>query len=296
MSFLRLVWVTTAWQSVMSVWALDEVGSMRPWILKREIEARIALYRGALRQAHRLPSPLQVSVKSHPPRYKYLRQALLSLLAQDVRPDGVHLWIEHQHLAQLPAGVRALQRLGLAIRPCENGLRSYGKIVPALEQYPTAYIATADDDHIYPPDWLSKLAAAAGPDTIAYHRGHRMRFAPDGSPMPYEAWDREIDGQVEGDIVLPTGVGGILYPPSALDPRVIERHLFQALAPTSDDLWLFWMAQLRGTGFRKAASTALPETLPTSSIASLFSINNPEQTGNDLAIRALVAAFGLPRS
>jgi len=265
---------------------------MRPWVLKREL----GLWRGVLGRdrapGHRLAAPLYVSVTSHPPRYKYLRSSLLSLLVQDVRPDGVLLWIEHDDFAPLPAGVRALQRFGLTILPCENGLRSYGKIVPALERYPDACIVTADDDQLYPHDWLSGLLAAGNPAAIAYYRGHRMHFAPDGAPTPYRTWDWEIEQQMPGDVVVPTGVGGILYPPHALDPRAVERSLFEALAPTADDLWLRWMAHLRGTGFRHVTPRAAPEALPTSSIASLYAVNSQGAIGNDLAVKALVEAFG----
>ena len=267
---------------------------MRPWVLRREV----ALWRELLSRArppgHRASGPLYVSIKSHPPRYKYLRQSLLSLLVQDVRPDGVLLWIEENDIAALPLGVRCLRRVGLTILPCANGLRSYGKIIPALQQFPDAYIATADDDHIYPHDWLSGLVAAAGADAIAYYRGHRMRCASDGTPEPYRTWDWDIDRQIDGDVVVPTGVGGIMYPPCALDPRVVDRSLFESLAPTADDLWLCWMARLRRTGFRKAHAGATPVALPTATVASLSAVNNLGRVANDAAVKALVAEFGLP--
>lgn len=269
---------------------------MRPWVLNREIGLWIALLGNRPRQSHGLPAPLYVSIKSHPPRYRYLRPALLSLLAQDMRPDGVLLWIEQRHLAALPAGVRALRSAGLNILPCDDGLRSYGKIVPALEQFRDAYLVTADDDHIYPRDWLSGLVGAAAPDAIAYYRGHRMRFTPDGVPAPYRNWDWDIEVQLEGDVVVPTGVGGIIYPPRALDPRAIDRNLFQALAPTSDDLWLCWMARLQGSDFRKITPVSDPEALPTVNTASLSAINNEGPLANDTAVKLLMGEFGLPRA
>lgn len=267
---------------------------MRPWILRREIALWLALLQGRARPAHRLPGPLLISVTSHPPRYKYLRQALLSLLVQTVRPDAIVLWIEHGDLARLPLGVRALRRFGLRILPCEDGLRSYKKIIPALEQFPHAYVATADDDQLYPRDWLLELAEATDPRTIAYGRGHRMKLSVDGTPSAYREWDWEIARQSAGDIVVPTGVGGVLYPPDAFDPRVLDRAEFRALAPTLDDLWLCWMARLRGTGYCKVAPQRLPVPLPTANIASLSAVNNGEPMGNDAAVAALHAKFGLP--
>jgi hypothetical protein len=265
---------------------------MRPWILRREIQLWLRLLRNRRLPRHALPAPLYISLTSHPPRYKYLRQCVLSLLVQDVRPDGLLLWIEHADLAALPAGVRALQRFGLTIMPCENGLRSYKKLVPALRLHPDSCIATADDDQIYPHDWLSALATATAPGIIAYHRGHRMRFEADGVAAPYSSWDLEIVDQQPGDIVVPTGVAGILYPPGAFDPRVTDRQLFEALAPTSDDLWFRWMAHLGGSRYRKAPSGGQRDALPTSSVAHLWAINNAGPMGNDVAVRTLTARFG----
>jgi hypothetical protein len=265
---------------------------MRPWVLRREIQLWLALPGIRHYPRHALPSPLYISLTSHPPRYKYLRQCLLSLFVQDVRPDGLLLWLEAADLAALPPGVRALQRLGLRIMPCENGLRSYKKLIPALELYPDAYIATADDDQIYPRDWLSSLAAASGSVVIAYHRAHRMRFEADGMPATYASWEREIGDQRPDDIVVPTGVAGILYPPGAFDPRVTDRELFQTLAPTCDDLWLRWMAELNGSRYRRAQSAGLRADLPTSTVAHLWAINSMGPMGNDLAVKALTTRFG----
>lgn len=265
---------------------------MRPWVLRREIQLWLALLGNRHPPRHRLPAPLYISLTSHPPRYKYLRQCLLSLLMQDVRPDGLLLWIEHADLATLPAGVRALQRCGLRIMPCENGLRSYKKLVPALELYPDAYIATADDDQIYPRDWLSALVAASAPGVIAYHRAHRMRFEAPGVAAPYGSWDQEIVDQQPDDIVVPTGVAGILYPPGALHPAVTARALFETLAPTSDDLWFRWMAHLGGSRYRRAPLGGPRDALPTSSVAHLWAINNSGPMGNDVAVKALTARFG----
>ena len=52
--------------------------------------------------------------------------------------------------------VTRLRAYGLEIRFCEN-LRSYKKIIPALQEYPDAILVTADDDWLYTQDWLAGL-------------------------------------------------------------------------------------------------------------------------------------------
>lgn len=142
--------------------------------------------------------------------------ALISLLQQTVRPDRVILWLEAGERARLPPAVTRLVARGLEIRECEDGLRPYKKIVPALETFPEAYIATADDDCLYPPDWLSGLVGAVGSAReILCYRGHWIKRDADDNPKPYKEWER-ISRRLESSFeLLPTGVEGVLYPPAA---------------------------------------------------------------------------------
>jgi len=104
-------------------------------------------------RAHNLGSELIVSLTSHPPRFPTLHLTLGCLLDQSFRADRVILWIAHDDMALLPAAVRKLERRGLEIRACDD-IRSYKKLVPALEAFPHAFIVTADDDLELAPDWL----------------------------------------------------------------------------------------------------------------------------------------------
>ena len=55
---------------------------------------------------------------------------------------------------------------GLEIRECDN-LRSFKKLVPALQTFPNAFIVTADDDLYFAPNWLETLATAAEAGVMA---------------------------------------------------------------------------------------------------------------------------------
>lgn len=48
--------------------------------------------------------------------------------------------------------------------------------------------------------------------------------------------------------LVPTGIGGVLYPPGSLKREALDVERFQCLAPAGDDLWLFWMARRAGFG------------------------------------------------
>lgn len=200
---------------------------------------------------HGLPFPLVVSLTSYPLRFPYLARTLRSLLSQATRPDRLVLWIAEADFAEVPAEVTALESHGLEIRTCED-LRSFKKLIPALALWPEAAIVTADDDVYYTPDWLEGLVTAARnrPGCVAAHRIHLARRDEAGRLAPYADWElatAAISAGGPGDLLFPTGVGGIYYPPGALDPRVMDKTLFQALCPRADDVWFFWMARLAGT-------------------------------------------------
>lgn len=46
---------------------------------------------------------------------------------------------------------------------------------------------------------------------------------------------------------MQTGVGGVLYPPNALDTSMLDANLFMKLAPTNDDIWFWAAAVSKGT-------------------------------------------------
>jgi hypothetical protein len=245
-------------------------------------------------RAHGLPGELIISLTSYPARFHGLHFTLACLLHQAVRPDRLILWIAHDDLEQLPPTVRAFEERGVEIRACDD-LRSFKKLVPTLQAFPDAFIVTADDDICYPPDWLEKLVNATEQRVITGHRAHRMKRSVDGSLRPYVEWEFNVQDakarQPSADI-LPTGAGGILYPPRSLDPRATDRSLFERLCPDCDDLWFYWCARLAGTIHKKVPGTFRLLHWPGSQRSSLWKKN--QHGGNDAAIAALEQEFGYP--
>ena len=112
---------------------------------------------------HGLQNSVVVSLTSYPPRFPYLDKTIKSLLDQSVKADHTLLWIAVDDIEHLPEAVRSLTSHGLQIKTCED-IRSYKKIIPALEAFPEATIVTADDDVYYKPDWLEGL--------VELHKAH----------------------------------------------------------------------------------------------------------------------------
>jgi hypothetical protein len=245
-------------------------------------------------EPHGLPGELIVSLTSFPPRFSTLHLTLRSLLLQASRPDRLILWIAHDDLPLLPAIVRELQGDRLEVRGCED-LRSYKKLVPAVAQFPDAFIATADDDLYYPPDWLQILVEGAdrSPHVIVARRTARVRRASSGRLAPFHKWESDVQDEASrrpsGDLLPETG-GGALYPPNSLHKMVTERTLFERLAPTGDDLWFYWCARMAGTLVKKVGDSLVVTGWSGSPATGLWNAN--ARGGNDGMIRALEAEFG----
>lgn len=231
----------------------------RQWVkelrLKRAL-AQIAKYpRNARARKHGLPGRLVISLTSYPGRFATLHLTLKSLLDQTVQPDRINLWIAHDDLPQLPAEVRALEGDILSIRACDD-LRNFKKIIPTLGDEPDAFIVICDDDTYYPEYWLGQLVDAYDPSqpSIVCTRAHRLKYTADGGLAPYRAWKRNVSDRSTAyprTDLLPTGNGGVLYPPRSLPAQTLDLDLVRKLSPTSDDVWLYFMARQAGWSVRR---------------------------------------------
>lgn len=241
---------------------------------------------------HGLPAPLVVSLTSYCARFATLKPTLQSILRQDVRPDAVVLWLAEDDLPKLPDDIPALP--GLQVRACPD-LRSYKKIVPSLHHYPDAYIVTADDDVFYPQGWLAGLVDAARDGArVACNRAHRIAMAGPETPAPYDRWSHNIDAPETGPQVFLTGVSGVIYAPGALHPDALRADLFTDLAPSSDDVWLYWMHRMNGVEARKIGGRQRILEWEGSQDSCLRQANTQSGSGNDRAIAAMIARYGWP--
>lgn len=240
---------------------------------------------------HSLPHRLVVSLTSYPKRFDVLHLTVKSILAQDMAADVVVLWVAYDDIKKLPHNVRELERRGLTIRPTDD-LRSYKKIIPALADYGDAFIVTADDDVYYPPHWLRTFCEAYRPDDreVLCYRAHRMTFDK-GTLAPYANWTFEIaDTQPASDLFF-TGVGGVFYPPGIFHDDVADRARLMELCPSTDDVWLNWMARLGGAKIRKVGRKQRFHEWAGSQAVALQNTNRIG-SGNDEQIANIIRVYG----
>ena len=257
--------------------------------------ARMALSRPSKgdERVHRLPGRLVVSLTSHPRRFRTLALSLQALLQQTVRADHIILWVTCGDRRLLPTDVLDLQNAGVEIRTAED-LRSYMKILPALDAFPDAFICTADDDTYYWPTWLQELVDGYDwrDPTVTCQRAHGITVNADGRPNPYIQWRRHVRPRGKAPHLFPTGCMGVLYPPGTLAHDAADRTAALEQCPLADDVWLYWMGQRNGAHYKTVGRRRRQITWPGSQRISLWSYN--ANGGNDRQIRNIAEKYGYP--
>jgi hypothetical protein len=232
---------------------------------------------------------LIVSLTTYSRRLHLVHRTVESLVAQSSRPDALIVWIWSGDLpnGELPRPLARLQKLGVTVRVVDEDLRSYKKLVHALEEFPDSAVITCDDDIIYPYSFVEGLVrkSTEHPDVVVGYRCTFIRKDAQGI-APYLAWQHANDG-VPSFNILPTGAGGILYPPGVLNREATNRAAFMKLAPTADDLWFKVMALLNNTKAASVGAFSEFPLIPGSQEDALWKINNGQISHNDLQWKSL---------
>lgn len=241
-----------------------------------------------------LNADLIISLTSYPPRFETLHLTLKSLLLQNLEFNQLVLWIAEKDKDLLPESILNLKSEGLVIKFCED-IRSYKKVIPALKEFPNAFIVTVDDDTYYWNSWLRELIENYQTDKseIIGHRGHLIRCSSSGQLLPYNNWVYEGALSHPSPLNFLTGVGGVMYPPNVLHEDVKNQKLFMELCPHADDVWLYWMARIKGTDIRRVKAKKRYFYFWPNTLQSGLASNNVFNNGNDQQINKLNSYYKL---
>jgi hypothetical protein len=244
------------------------------------------------------PAGPVVSLTTFGARLQGVFYTLESIGAGTLKPSRLVLWLEHELIEQgLPETLQRLRKRGLEV--C--GTEDYGphkKYLPQVmsEPHPTRPLVTADDDVLYPRDWLAGLMRAHErlPEAIVCFRAHRIAFDAQGQLLPYAQWPACEDTRPDHRHFL-TGVSGVLYP-VRMQLALRERGLaFQSCCPRADDIWL--NATALRTGVPVAQITPVGRTffeIPGTRSNGLAR-GNVQGGGNDAQLRATFTPEELER-
>jgi hypothetical protein len=195
-----------------------------------------------------------VSLTSFPGAIAYAAKAVRSILEGTVLPDRVVLYLAEPQFPgrAIPFEIEALEAANLRfeVRWCEEDIRSYKKLVPALNDFPDAVIVTVDDDVWYGRNMLRCLLRLHDrfPNAVLAHRAKRIEPGAPYRKWRKYRWYRFLFKRFYFDYrTIQTGVGGVLYPPNVLKADMLDQKVFMTVAPTTDDIWFWAAAVARGT-------------------------------------------------
>lgn len=231
-----------------------------------------------------------VSLTSHGRRLHSVCISIESIAKGFAKPSRLILWVDDEgFFKNLPFLIRRQIKRGLEVHLTNN----YG---PHTKYFPTlglisaecpVPLVTADDDIIYPVNWLQDLVSAyrLHPTVVNAFRAHVIQF--NGSTMqPYSEWV-----PCESDLPrfrnFATGVSGVIYPPALIQVLKQEGSAFLAVCPKADDVWLHCQALRAGFKVRQLSGTPrhFPVIPGTEAVGLMHA--NLFDGGNDVQIRNL---------
>lgn len=215
-----------------------------------------------------------ISLTSYPARIDTIHLTIMTLLNQTMKPRKVMLWLAKEQFPNgekdLPQKLLKLKEKGLTINFCDD-LKPHKKYYYTMKENFDSYVITVDDDILYPENLVELLMETSDkyPDTVVCTWGHE--FVPDENGDVYSAdkWEFSRDGTCPSYSLIPTGVGGVLYPPYCLSEEVFNKDAIKECCLNADDLWLKAMALLN---YKKSVRVNRPAKV-------YFSIFKTQKTG-----------------
>ena len=252
-----------------------------------------------------------VSLTTYGARIYDVYLVIESIFQQTYKPNKIILWLDEQEFndENIPYMLKKQQARGLTIGYCKN-IKSYKKLIPTLELHPDSTIITVDDDLLYPCDLIERLMSMyrQDPKCVYFTRGRVINKDANGKMLPYRDWEL-LGGKaiIENSptynllkdnpmLTMPTGAGGVLYPPHSLHPDVMKEDLFMQLCPHADDIWFKVMSYKQGTVSKYVylnkplASKFL--TIPNSQTNALTK-SNVKGLGNDMQLRQVMEYYNI---
>jgi hypothetical protein len=229
-----------------------------------------------------------VSLTTFEPRWARVHYTLESIGVGLLKPSRLLLWVAPSVLQLgMPEALRRLQSRGVEILPCED-IGPHKKYFPAVNVLASDIpLVTADDDVLYPLDWLERLSAAAVrlPGCVVAHRARTIALLPAGGLAPYSQW-AHCHSAMPSPLHMAVGIGGVLYPPVMQQALRQAGDGFRNSCPRADDVWLKAIALRHGVDVAQVADMA-PFLIDVPGMReSGLARHNVNEGGNDAQIRA----------
>lgn len=240
-----------------------------------------------------------VSLTSHPGRIRTVATCIESLLNQSVRPTKILLWLSTDQFprkeADLPRNLLKLKKRPVfEIRWVEDDLAPHKKYFYAMQEYPELPVIITDDDVIYEKKMIEKLMNSyrAFPDCVSCMRANLITFKTNGALRSYDGWimDYRILLDIPSYQLMPTGVGGVLYPPHSIPVSAFDTGAIKNTCLYADDLWLKFFAVYNGYRTVVPRDFSGYKEIPGTQETALWKVN-VHKNNNDVAADKILFYF-----
>lgn len=234
----------------------------------------------------RIEPGLIVSLTSFPARTNQLWYTIDTLKRQSVLPEKIILWLSKEQfphaLNDVPERLRSQIDELFEIRFVEKDLRPHKKYIYSFKEFSDKVIITVDDDIFYNSRLIECLLKAHSkyPNCVICNRGQRIN-----KESSYSKWATIREAEGPSFNILPTGVGGVLYPPHVYDDHIFDIDAILKTCLRADDLWLNFMCRYKGTMAVKTGLRIEPISISASQKEALCKTNNGEENRNDIQIQ-----------
>lgn len=232
----------------------------------------------AKEEAAKTKPKIVVSLTSYGERVGTVHTVIRTLLHQTLRPDEIVLYLSNKEFrskSDLPRSLRKIRSPFFDVRFVED-LRSHKKYFYAFQEFPEAVVITVDDDVEYPKNLIEGLMDSyrQHPYTVSAARTHTIGMRQDGSYASYMEWMRvpKIVNR-PSMLVIPTGAGGVLYPPHSFGDSLFDWKTIRKTCLTADDLWLKWNLLEAGVPCMYVPGLWTGKTISRTQEKSLYNVN-----------------------
>jgi len=239
-----------------------------------------------------------VSLTTLPSRIARIGPVLRSLLDQDEPADEIRLHLPSSSRREgtpysIPDFLRGV--IGLSVVHCDRDWGPATKLLPVLqaERESNVVIIAADDDVIYPPDFVANLLRwqQARPGCALGLRGWSLPPSLDWRETQTR-YGTEVTEPQRVDVI--TGTWGMLVEPRFFDAAVLDYSGFPADAFFVDDIWLNGHLARRAVPRLLVPCRLAPLPTPIGWINGLTYAENADGGRNNRVIEAFRDAWSAP--
>lgn len=239
-----------------------------------------------------------VSLTSHPERIAVAEKCIRTLINQTVKPKKLILWLSTEQFPEreggIPHGLVVLKNTCdfFDISWVEGDLKPHKKYFYAMQEWPDEPVIIVDDDVSYDVHLVEYLLESYEkfPDCVSAMRVNLMMFRRDGSIMDYEGWTmgyRMLQDTPSTQLV-PTGVGGVLYPPHTLPKEAFNKTAIEENCLYCDDLWLKILASHAGVKTVMPEKFCIERLIDGSQNVALWKMNVRHGNNNDVSLQNIL--------